>query len=82
MKKLLSVLLSIMMLAAVGTSFAVPAFAATNVHSPSGEVIPGEGNTDKDHKAPPTGAASIGLATTAALGAGAALTLLKKKDAE
>lgn len=81
MKKLLSVLLSIMMLAAVGTSFAVPAFAAT-VHSPSGEVIPGEGNTDKDHKAPPTGAASIGLATTAALGAGAALTLLKKKDAE
>lgn len=81
MKKLLSVLLSIMMLAAVGTSFAVPAFAAT-VNSPSGEVIPGEGNTDKDHKAPPTGAASIGLATTAALGAGAALTLLKKKDAE
>lgn len=82
MKKLLSVLLSIMMIAAVGTSFAVPAFAATDVHSPSGEVIPGDKNDNQDDKSPATGAATLGLAATAALGAGAALTLLKKKDAE
>lgn len=81
MKKLLSVLLSVMMVVAVGTSFAVPALAATDVHSPSGEVIPGK-DDNKDNKSPSTGAATLGLATTAALGAGAALTLLKKKDAE
>ncbi len=82
MKKLLSVLLSVMMIVAVGTSFAVPALAATDVHSPSGEVIPGKDDNKKDDKSPSTGAATLGLATTAALGAGAALSLLKKKDAE
>lgn len=75
MKKLLSVLLSIMMLAAVATSFAAPAFAA-EVKSPSGTVVEEEGK-DKD-KSPSTGAAGLVLASTAA--AGSALVLLKKKD--
>lgn len=79
MKKLLSVLLSVMMLCAVATSFAAPAFAAETVKSPSGNVVAEEGK-DKD-KSPSTGAAGLALATTAA--AGSALVLLKKKsDAE
>lgn len=81
MKKLLSVLMSVMMLAAVSVSFAVPAFAQTSVHSPSGQVISQE-TEDKDDKSPATGVASLGIATTAALGAGVAAIALKKRDAE
>lgn len=79
MKKLLSVLLSVMMLFAVATSFAVPALAADTVKSPSGDVVEEEGKDDD--KSPSTGAAGIVFAATAA--AGSALVLIKKKnDAE
>lgn len=52
MKKLISVLVSIIAVFAVSTAFAVPAMAAINVYSPVGEVIVHEANDPTVNKKP------------------------------
>ncbi len=52
MKKLISVLISIVAVFAVSTAFAVPAMAAINVYSPIGETIVHEANEPTINKKP------------------------------
>lgn len=52
MKKLISVLISIVAVFAVSTAFAVPAMAAINVYSPIGETIVHEANEPTVNKGP------------------------------